>query len=647
MPDIIKVDTSDKLRTLLTDVLPYELPLWFSNFTLYQRFSTPTHANAYKTVSGIDFENETGVYVPLDYLVCRGGDKTPRAISIMHPVAQLKVCDFYNKYDDLIEYYCTKSKYSLRHPYRKSTKFYGKAQEGSKIADGVESADEERMVSSSYFKYKKHPFLYRFFESYEYHKLEKQFHSMLQVDVSKCFPSIYTHSIGWAVKNKRLAKAKPRANGSFDGEFDNLMQLTNYRETNGIIIGPEVSRIFAEIILQKIDLNLVDKMLKNKYQVSKDYNFRRYVDDYFVFFRSEDVKVGFIKALESSLLEYKMHLNEAKTTIASRPFATDISLAKHALSYAVAEYYSSRYQEKDTDSGSIVQLRKPSAKANKAIAEIKMALANHKVEYHSISNYLFSAITKRMLSYLSKIAEVGEKDEFHLNWLLVDLDVLFFVHAMDIRIRPTDRLARLIHDLLEKTSGWGDIHTEIIHKKIFDHVKQAINIFINHANDMIGLETLNLLIILTMLPSKYQLPEKKLIEYFGSLEKHSETNDFYFRWVTFMLYVEGKLEYQNLRNKLIKVVDYYLLNSDDMFISSEYFMLYFDYMACPYIDQSARKNMLKKVRGITLDSKKNPVKFNVNTQSQIVLNKDFIVSWSDSEYLKNSLEKKEYIFSYN
>ncbi|GGO76790.1 DNA-binding protein [Marinobacterium nitratireducens] len=647
MPDIIKVDTNDKLRTLLTDVLPYELPLWFSNFTMYQRFSTSVHINAYKTISGLDFESGTGVYIPLDYLICRGGNKTPRAISIMHPVAQLKVCDFYDEYDDLIEYYCTKSKYSLRHPYRKSTKFYGKAQEGSKLADGVESADEERIVASSYFKYKKYPFLYRFFESYEYHKLEKQFHSMLQVDVSKCFPSIYTHSIGWAVKNKRLAKAKPRAHGDFDGEFDNLMQLTNYRETNGIIIGPEVSRIFAEIILQKIDLNLVDRMLQNKYKISKDYDFRRYVDDYFVFFRSEEVKKNFIKALESSLLEYKMYLNEAKTTIASRPFATDISLAKHALSHAVGEFYSSRYKEKDTDSESIVQLRKPSSKANKAIAEIKMTLANHKVEYSSISNYLFSAITKRMLSYLSKIEEVDSKEEFHLNWLLVDLDVLFFIHAMDIRIRPTDRLARLIHDLLERTSNWSENYKEIIHKKVFDHVKQAINIFINHANEMIGLETLNLLIILTMLPSKYQLPENKLKEYLGSLEKSSETNDFYFRWITFMLYIERKSEYDELRDELIKAAENYLLNNDHMFISSEYFMLYFDYLACPHIDEAVRRVIMGEVKNITLDSKKKSVQFNVNTQSQIVLNKDFIVSWRDPKYLKNSLEKKEYLFSYN
>ncbi|MBY6108360.1 RNA-directed DNA polymerase [Ferrimonas balearica] len=645
MSEIIKVDTNDKLRTLLTDVLPYELPLWFTNFSMYQRFKTNTHRNSYENISGLNFGSKTGVYIPLDYYVSRGGSKTPRTISIMHPVAQLSVCDFYHEYDSMIEYHCTKSKYSLRHPYRKTTKFYGKSQDGSKLSEGVESSDEERIVSSSYFKYKKYPFLYRFFESYEYHRLEKQFHSMLQVDVSKCFPSIYTHSIGWAVKNKRLAKAKP--DGSFDGEFDGLMQLTNYRETNGIIIGPEVSRIFAEIILQKIDLNLVERLKEKGLVVSKDYDFRRYVDDYFVFYRSQEVRASFVKALELSLLDYKMHLNEAKTTMVSRPFATDISLAKHALRGVVSEFYSTRYEQNSVDEVSISKLRNPGAKGNKAISEMKMALATHKVEYSSVSNYLFSAITKKTLSYLSKISNVENKEEHHLNWLLVDLDLLFFIHAMDIRIRPTDRLGRLISDILERTSDWPENHKDIVQKKIFDHVKQAISIFINHSEEMVGLETLNLLIILTMLPSKFQLNESKVEEYFNVLDKSSVTNDFYFRWVTCMLYIKDKAEYKTLRDRLIKEAEKYFLTSDDMFISAEYFMFYFDYLACPHVDQAVRKQTMEKVKIKTFDQRQNPVTFSVNTQSRIVLFKDFIVSWRDPEYLKNSLEKKEYLFSYN
>jgi len=161
---------------------------------------------------------------------------------------------------------------------------------------------------------------------------------------------------------------------------------------------------------------------------------------------------------------------------------------------------------------------------------------------------------------------------------------------------------------------------------------------------MIGLETLNLLIILTMLPSKYQLSENKLKEYFGSLDTNSVTNDFYFRWITFMLYVGDRVEYQELRDLFIAKAHDYLLTCEDMFIDAEYFMFYFDYLACPYIEDSEKKDILEKVKGRT--KFKSPWKVKQNTFN-VLLNKDFIVSWRDPEYLKNSLEKKEYIFSYN
>ncbi len=646
MSKIIKVNTKDKYRALLTDVLPYELPLWYSNFTMYKRFHNKNHRNSYGTISGINFDASTGTYIPLDYLVSRGGNKTPRSISIMHPAAQLKVCDFYEEYGDLIEYYCTKSKHSLRHPYRKTNKFYGKTQQSSKVSDGVEAEHEDRIVSSSYFKYKVYPFLYRFFESYEYHRLEKKFHSMLQVDVSKCFPSIYTHSIGWAVKNKNLAKAKPK--GSFDGEFDNLMQLTNYRETNGILIGPEVSRIFSEIILQRIDLNLVDRMQAHGYSISKDFDFRRYVDDYFIFYRSDKVRKIIVKHLEACLLDYKMYLNDAKTIIASRPFATDISLTKHSLRNTVSEFYLSRYNKVvEIDDDPIVKLQRPGSKANRAISEIKMALANYKVEYSSISNYLFSAITKKIDSYILKLSNINTLQEHHINWILVDLDVLFFIHTMDIRIRPTDRLARLISELIDRTSGWSQTYLDIINKKIFDHVKQAINIYIDHANDIIGLETLNLLMILTMLPKEYQLPPSKLEEYINSLNSNSETNDFYFRWVTFMLYIGPRPQYHIIHDQLVQLANKYLLEHENMFIDTEYFIFYFDYLACPHIDENIRTTTMDAVKKITFDNKRKPVTFDSVAQGRIALKNDFVVAWRDPNYLKASLEKKEYIFSYS
>ncbi len=56
------------------------------------------------------------------------------------------------------------------------------------------------------------------------------------MDISKCFHHIYTHSMSWAVKGKNFSKNYVNAD-TFDGGFDKLMQLMNYNETNGILIG--------------------------------------------------------------------------------------------------------------------------------------------------------------------------------------------------------------------------------------------------------------------------------------------------------------------------------------------------------------------------------------------------------------------------
>mgnify|MGYP003595554012 CR=1 FL=1 len=57
--------------------------------------------------------------------------------------------------------------------------------------------------------------------------------------------------------------------------------------------------------------------------------------------------------------------------------------------------------------------------------------------------------------------------------------------------------------------------------------------------------------------------------------------------------------------------------------------------------------MIEKLKNITFNNKQKPVTFNIDLASQVVLKKDFIVSWRNPKYLKNSLKKKKFIFSYN
>lgn len=55
--------------------------------------------------------------------------------------------------------------------------------------------------------------------------------------------------------------SKGKCDGSVGVLWDKMMQEMNYNETNGIVIGPECSRIFAEVIMQYVDQMVEQQLL--------------------------------------------------------------------------------------------------------------------------------------------------------------------------------------------------------------------------------------------------------------------------------------------------------------------------------------------------------------------------------------------------
>ena len=140
----------------------------------------------------------------------------------------------------------------------------------------------------------------------------------LKVDIANCYNSIYTHSIAWAICGKEEAKkylrtqepAELKDRYELADRLDAFIRFQKNNETNGIVVGPFTSRIFSEIILSAIDRQLADRK----------YVFRRYVDDYKFYFRSEVQAKESVAQIERLLNEYGLHLNTAKTEIACYPF---------------------------------------------------------------------------------------------------------------------------------------------------------------------------------------------------------------------------------------------------------------------------------------------------------------------------------------
>lgn len=131
-------------------------------------------------------------------------------------------------------------------------------------------------------------------------------------DISKCFPSIYSHAIPWALVGKKLAKKNKTKQKTWYNKLDSRIRNVKFGETNGVLIGPHASNLLAEIILTKVDKKLSDK----KFQ------FMRNIDDYTCFTYSFEEAEKFHLELASELEKYELSLNLKKSEIVSLPRAS-------------------------------------------------------------------------------------------------------------------------------------------------------------------------------------------------------------------------------------------------------------------------------------------------------------------------------------
>ena len=128
------------------------------------------------------------------------------------------------------------------------------------------------------------------------------------------------------------------------------MQEANYNETNGIIVGPEISRIFAEIILQRIDRDVFELLKEDGLEFGVDYVVKRYVDDYFVFANDHNLIDKIYNLFQERLEKYKLYVNESKNEKLDVPFITGITIAKNELNSLIDEIFSDLINQK-TENG--------------------------------------------------------------------------------------------------------------------------------------------------------------------------------------------------------------------------------------------------------------------------------------------------------
>ena len=627
---------NNKYRVLLTEVLPYELPLVLNNEAFYENMQDEKLRALFVNV--FNGRVKAGDWtIPFDYNIRRMGGERSRKLSLMHPITQLDCVEQYAKYDDYMINLCSRSPYSIRYIDKKAKCVFPTVETSDdEVPDDVMERPIEVVDDlietryRSYFKYEKFDLVYKFFESGDNLRLEQKYAHMMVLDITGCFYHIYTHSIAWAVKGKAIAKSNANQD-TFENEFDHLMQHSNYNETNGIIVGPEISRIFAEIILQAVDLAIM-RQLKEQYGYSlgRDYEIRRYVDDSYVYATSQEILEHIRTAYQEQLAFYKMDINKSKLAFHQRPFTTGVSDAKWQVNRMVVEF-KERYLKINDD-----------GRYSKGVSKDMTVLSSFAKQFRSITHQFqlnYGALNKYTLTLLLRqIRNEFKAGRIPSQGLLTAYaEIAFYIFSLDMHTTASYRLCSILECLIRWAEKNPDktVGQELVNRYRRE-AKRVLDIYVAGSSEVnMNLEVLNILITLNRLID-YRLPLGQMESLFAvkidSGEGFDKLN--YFQICTLLYIIENKSEYQAFKDLIEIEVKRRITSLDDL-VKSENAHLFFDVMTCPYVKKKVGMEIIKS---LTKGSEAKAYQ----KRAELAKPGRWFFDWDKSHALASFLVKKEY-----
>lgn len=651
MPKRVKISPS-KNRALLSDVLPYEIPLFFSNkgfYMLLNKFDyeiSKTGLLLKKIKKLENKKNQKHVTEGIIKLINGAPDsKTrsfvyeithkemePRSLTIIHPLDQIKMTNFYNKYNSLIIYYCNRSSFSLRFPhkvalFKKQINYFLK----EKLTDNTfDSSKINDSNLKNYFVYKIIKNINNFFKNYKYQRAEKKFNYLLKLDVKKCFESILPRSICNAVLDVDLCECK----NSMPYQFVELMESFKQEFQKGIVIGPEFSRIFAEMIFQDIDNKIEISLAKSGLLHKIDYEYYRYVDDGFFFFNNTKAKKTFVKKITQELKMYGLFLNDGKKKIIERPFIENKAVAKDEIQKLIDKVFENRMKTIEgvlsMNNGNEIIIPYE-LKANSIIEEFKIILFKNKVVYKDISAFTFCCLEKDLNQSMKimkdilvdfnkatidrSIDEFGKEievkyEESYVAFLTEFIDFIFFIFVNDIRTTNSISLTKIIGNIqmfiIDGKTKYQNEKVILFHRKMRDSILKKIRdeilfLFLNNKITKSNqIDLMYLLVIYKNVPKSFKINNKVLNKIFLKKDNSGQLvlidNMNYFSVFSLIHYIEADVQYQEIRISACKWIEekakFY--SWEKGINDTETLFAILDSLSCPYITDDWKLSLLDK-----------------------------------------------------
>lgn len=634
MPEA-KVSQFDFGRVIRTEVLPYEIPYRFSYDCLDER-GHPVRRHVKSLIDTGDGKKRTR---PIQFNISKSPlSSSSRLLTLMPPICAMLWCEFYKKYSQIILSLCNRSRWSLRRPSGIAKVFSYTAADWSKNAptdfdqeglegemtsskSKVQSEFQDQNSISSFFVYSTCTTLHQFYNSNDLRRLEKKYRMCGYADISNCFNSIYSHSISWAILGKSEAKDCIEGGDGFSSEFDRLMRNSNYGETAGIPIGPEISRIFSEIILQRCDIEVEKSLSRKGFLDRRDYTIRRYIDDYFVFCNTEHHREIIITTISDEIAKYNLHLSESKSSTMYRPFVSMISLSKKRISESAGLFFSA------LEENAIYSQSNSQRRAIKFVDELRYIASEHSETFKPLVPFTLGILKKHSKKAL-RLATDPKFMDSGFNRIIEILCIAEELLAMCLNFRVTIVISEILFNVSTEIRKIQSPHGETI-ASFCASVSHEFLSCLSTNPPACRADFFTLLLVCRDLGSQQRIRFSEFLA-ICRLEDGLEELTGFELCVSIYYYSGSNLHNTELEKiiqaSLDKVCASIAINSD-----SDLFCLAFDLLSCPLLSKSRKRPIIDKV---------DPAGNWADDHWGRVFERDSFFSWRDEKSPSTFLQKK-------
>ena len=416
----------------------------------------------------------------------------------------------------------------------------------------------------------------------------------------RCFDSIYTHSFKWVVTDNTV-DSKNFNNSSLFAAIDRILQNINGYSSNGIIVGPEFSRLIAEILLQEIDNEVFYDLQNNNIKLNEDYVLLRYVDDMFLFTNSEDIQNKIIEVIDAKSKKYLLELNEHKIEKSQTPYlgnAWVFDMQRFANSCDQLLFNGNQTFSFGDD---IYQLNL-NQKNIESIRETFMYIISKNHDFISpITSYAMSVLLNNMSRKKKEYAffRRGSSDKTVCKFL----DLVFFIYSHCINFYNTQKLVSIMYYCHNEISLIGSKYLQdIINKYDFSisNSSEIVNLFVALRGFNVSFRTkIEGKILDNILESDNPILLATFLYY-------SQYNDRYLDEISSVV--------NNILNKKLN----YLNNKNEILLLREFWYIII-FNKCPYVSEENKK-LIEDILKIIL--KKNSKNRNIKLFIDFMLDKN-------------------------